>query len=99
MSDTRYTREFVELQAAGAGRYTVEGELGRGGMGIVFLARDVALDRPVALKLCPPHIAAQSELRDRFQSEARVAPRAPPPHTLTNYPVDQAAGLGGFLSC
>ena len=97
MSDTRYTREFVELQAAVAGRYTLERELGRGGMGIVFLARDVALDRPVALKLCPPHIAAQSELRDRFQSEARLAARLSHPNIVTIHSVEEAGGLVFFV--
>src|ERR1043165_4795635 len=97
MSDTRYTREFVELQAAVAGRYTLERELGRGGMGIVFLARAVALDRPVALKLCPPHIAAQSELRDRFQSEARLAARLSHPNIVTIHSVEEAGGLVFFV--
>ena len=57
---------FLDFQSALAGRYSIERELGRGGMGIVYLAREVRLDRPVAIKLLPPDLAAQSGLRDRF---------------------------------
>jgi len=65
--------EFLALQELLAGRYSIERELGRGGMGIVLLARDVALDRPVAIKLLPPHLATHPAERDRFLHEARTA--------------------------
>ena len=65
--------DFLALQAAVAGRYSLERELGRGGMGIVFLARDVALERPVAIKLLPPTLAAQPGVRAGFLREARTA--------------------------
>ena len=52
-------RPFLDLQEAVAGRYSLEREIGRGGMGVVYLARDVTLDRPVAIKLLPPDQAAR----------------------------------------
>jgi serine/threonine-protein kinase len=62
---------FFSFQQALAGRYSIDRELGRGGMGIVYLAREVHLDRSVAIKLLPPERAAQPSLRGRFLREAR----------------------------
>ena len=71
---------FVAFQEALAGRYSLERELGRGGMGVVYLAREVRLDRPVAIKLLPPELAAHAPLRDRFLREARTAARLSHPY-------------------
>ena len=54
---------FVAFQTAVAGRYSIDRELGRGGMGVVYLAREVHLDRPVAIKLIPPPRALDQTLR------------------------------------
>lgn len=73
--------DFIALQEALAGQYSLERELGRGGMGVVYLAREVQLDRPAAIKVLPPSLAARAELRDlpdtvkRLEEEARMTRR------------------------
>ena len=89
--------EFIALQRALAGRYSLERELGRGGMGIVFLARDVALDRPVAIKLLPPAMAAQPALRDRFLREARTAAKLSQPNIVPIHAVEESGDLVFFV--
>src|SRR6185503_7246147 len=83
---------FLSLQEALAGHYALERELGRGGMAIVYLARDVRLDRPVAIKLLPPHLAAHDKLRDRFIREARTAARLSHPHIVPIHAVEEVRG-------
>ena len=89
--------EFLELQEAVAGRYSLERELGRGGMGIVFLAKDVALDRPVAIKLLPPEFAAQQDLRERFKREARTAARLSHPNIIPVFSVEEVEEFVFFV--
>jgi serine/threonine-protein kinase len=89
--------EFLALQEAVAGRYSLERELGRGGMGIVFLARDVALDRLVAIKLLPPPLAGLPDLRGRFLREARTAAGLAHPHIVPIHSVEEVRGLVFFV--
>src|SRR5438445_12467821 len=65
--------EFLALQELLAGRYSIERELGRGGMGTGCPGPDGAPPPPVALKLLPPHPATHPAERDRFLHEARTA--------------------------
>jgi serine/threonine-protein kinase len=88
--------DFLTLQSALRGRYSIERELGRGGMGIVYLAHEVSLDRPVALKLLPPVLAAQPGLRDRFLREARTAARLSHPNIVPIHAVDAAGDFVFF---
>ena len=83
---------FLSLQEALAGHYALERELGRGGIAVVYLARDVRLDRPVAIKLLPPDLAAHDKLRDRFMREARTAARLSHPHIVPIHAVDEVRG-------
>jgi len=89
--------EFLALQEVLAGRYSIEHELGRGGMGIVLLARDVALDRPVAIKLLPPALAASPEARDRFLQEARTAASLSHPNIVPIHLVEARGALVYFV--
>ncbi len=62
-------------------------------MGIVYLAREVHLDRPVAIKLLPPERAADSTLKDRFLREARLAAKLSHPNIIPIHAVDDAGGF------
>jgi serine/threonine-protein kinase len=88
---------FLALQEAVLGRYALERELGRGGMGIVYLARDIGLDRPVAIKLLPPDLSAQTRHRERFLREARMAARLSHPNIVPIHAVEEAGGLVFFV--
>jgi serine/threonine protein kinase len=81
--------QFLPLQESLVGRYSLIEELGRGGMGIVYLAHEIALDRPVALKLLPPEHAAQPALKDRFLREAKTAAKLSHPNIVPIYSVDE----------
>jgi hypothetical protein len=86
--------DFIALQSALAGEYSLDREVGRGGMGIVYLAREVRLARPVAIKVLPPALAASPGLREAFLGEAQLAARLTHPNIVAVY----AAGeRGGFL--
>jgi serine/threonine-protein kinase len=91
------TPEFLALQTAVAGTFSIERELGRGGMGIVFLARDVALDRPVAIKLLPPAFVERPELRERFLREARTAAGLSHPNVVSIHSVQEQSDLVFFV--
>jgi len=82
------------LQVGLAGRYTVERELGRGGMAAVFLARDLRHDRLVALKVLHPELAS-SIGTDRFAREIRFAARLQHPHILPVHDSGDVPGTGG----
>ena len=77
-------------------RYAIERELGRGGMGTVYLARDLRLDRPVALKVLPAEFAGDSSLRERFLRETRTAASFSHPNIVPVHAVEERDGLLAF---
>ena len=80
-----------------AGEYSLQRELGRGGMGVVYLARDVQLDRDVAIKVLPAHLARDPAARERFLREARMAAGLSHPHIVPIHRVSEAAGFVFFV--
>ena len=74
-------------------RYTIERELGRGGMGVVYLARDIQLDRLVALKVLPQEFAVQPVLRERFLRETRLVAGFSHPNIVPVYAVEETEDL------
>src|SRR5258705_9589104 len=82
------------LRQALDGRSEVQAPIGRGGMGLVYLARDVRLDRPVAIKLLPPELAADAACRARFLREARTAAGLAHPNIV---PIHTAHEVGDFV--
>jgi hypothetical protein len=89
---TNPTADFSAFADGLAGQYSLEREIGRGGMGVVYLARDLNLDRLVAIKTLPPHLATDAKVRERFLREARTAGALSHPNIV---PIHRADELGG----
>jgi eukaryotic-like serine/threonine-protein kinase len=75
------------------GPYKVLSALGAGGMGVVYRARDTRLDRTVAVKVLPPHLARDPERRARFEREARAASALNHPHICTLHDIGRQDGV------
>src|SRR5687768_819164 len=88
---------FLAFQQSLAGRYSIDRELGRGGMGVVYLAREVHLDRLVAIKLLPPERAATPGLRARFLREARLAAKLSHPNIIPIHAVEETGEFVFFV--
>jgi serine/threonine protein kinase len=85
------------LVAAVGEHYLIESELGRGGMAAVFSALDVRLNRRVAIKLLPPELAFNLNVRSRFLREAQMAAGLTHPYIVPIYNVDEREGLVYFV--
>jgi len=85
------------LQTRLGGQYVVEGLLGQGGMGSVYRARDITLDRAVAIKVIAGDVATNPQLRDRFLLEARTVAKLRHPNIVAVYSAGDAGGLLYFV--
>src|SRR5436190_10131917 len=85
--------EFKARSRALAPDFVLEREIGRGGMGIVYLGVDVKLDRPVAIKVLPELLAGVPEIRERFLREARTAAKLTHPSIVPIYRADETDGV------
>jgi eukaryotic-like serine/threonine-protein kinase len=75
------------------GPYEILSAIGAGGMGEVYRARDTRLDRIVAIKVLPTHLADRSELRERFEREARTIASLNHPHICTLFDIGRQDGI------
>lgn len=87
----------LALSQALAGQYEILREVGRGGMGIVFLARDLKLERLIAIKTLPPTLAADDVIRARFLREARTAAALSHPNIVPIHRADDIDGTVFFV--
>ncbi|HEX6644065.1 MAG TPA: protein kinase [Gemmatimonadales bacterium] len=97
MTDSTERPLPARLAAALGEAYTIEGEIGRGGMGVVYRARDERLQRRVAIKVLPPELAFQQDIRQRFTREAQTAARLSHPHIVPIHDVGEGEGLVYFV--
>ncbi len=82
----------VRIGSTFADRYRIVDELGRGGMGVVYEAEDLRLERQVALKFLPPELTQDEEAKDRFVLEAKAAAAISHPNICTIHEIDEFEG-------
>lgn len=101
MSDPAVPNSDSELRAhverVLSPHYELDTEIGRGGMGVVYRAKDRRLKRTVAIKVLPPELAFRSEIKTRFLREAETAAQLNHPNIVDIYAVDEAEGIVFFV--
>src|SRR5918993_3002492 len=90
--------ELQDRVVAALGRqYDVECEIGRGGMSVVYRARDIRLNRTVAIKVLPPELAYDPAIRTRFTREAQTSAQLSHAHIVPIYDVGEREGIAYFV--
>src|SRR3989440_10030198 len=82
----------MKITGGKLGRYEIRSQLGAGGMGEVYLAQDIKLNRAVALKLLPAELSNERERLRRFEQEACAASALNHPNILTIYEINEEGG-------
>jgi serine/threonine protein kinase len=93
MSEPLWDRVITAL----GDQYELEGEIGRGGMSVVYRARDRRLNRPVAIKVLPPELAHDPAIRTRFTREAQTSAQLTHAHIVPIYDVGERGGIAYFV--
>jgi serine/threonine protein kinase len=88
--------DIDHLAGTRLGNYEIESLLGQGGMGVVYKARQVNLDRPVALKILPPTLSSDQSFVKRFKREARAVARLSHPNIIQIFDITEAKDLHFF---
>jgi serine/threonine protein kinase/tetratricopeptide (TPR) repeat protein len=87
------TKRVEYIPGSTVGSYQIERQIGQGGMGVIYLARDTRLGRPVALKLLQPHLTKDPQRLHRFRQEARAVSALNHPNILTIYETGEVGGV------
>jgi serine/threonine-protein kinase len=93
MSDSLHERVIAAI----GDHYELGGEIGRGGMSVVYRARDRRLNRPVAIKVLPPELAYDPAIRTRFTREAQTSAQLSHAHIVPIYDVGERDGIAYFV--
>jgi serine/threonine-protein kinase len=88
--------DIEQLVGTKLGNYEIQNLLGRGGMGVVYKARQISLDRSVALKILPPSLSSDSSFVKRFQREAQAVAQLDHPNIVQIHDIAKAKGLHFF---
>jgi eukaryotic-like serine/threonine-protein kinase len=97
VASTADTELLARVEEVLAPTFELDKEIGRGGMGIVYLARDRRLKRAVAIKVLPPELSFRAEIKSRFLREAETAAQLSHPNIVPIFTVDERGGLVFFV--